>query len=71
MRCTIISGTRSCCALFHTCGLVVLAISVCLCIPLSAMGQAKPVQDLPTIAIVAPKSPDIAKEGLVLEKVYM
>lgn len=35
------------------------------------MGQAKPVQDLPTIAIVAPKSPDIAKEGLVLEKVYM
>jgi hypothetical protein len=50
--------------------LVTLAISVCLCIPLSATGQAKPVQSPPAAAAAAPKSPDIAKEGLVLEKVY-
>ncbi len=49
-----------------------LAMAGCLCGTVAARGQDKPIQSQPVPAPATPaaKTPDISKEGLVLEKLY-
>jgi tetratricopeptide (TPR) repeat protein len=65
MRCTKVLPMRSHCVLFRSCGLVLLVLALCFCGAFTATGQEKPSQNQPAAAA---KSPDVSKEGLVLEK---
>jgi hypothetical protein len=69
MRCTKVLPMRSFFVLFRNLGLALLVLAVGLCGAFSAAGQEKPSQNQPAAAS-ATKTPDVSKEGLVVEKLY-
>lgn len=51
--------------------LVLLVLAVCLCGPMTTAAQEKPAQSQPALASAkAAQTPDLSKEGMVLEKAY-
>jgi hypothetical protein len=70
MRCKFSPPMRFSCSLLRDCGLVMLAVAVCLCGSFSATAQGKPAQSQPAPAVAATKPPDLSKEALVWDKLY-